>query len=241
MASSSILLLMLVIVLLGSTLLQSVSAQFVLSIPSPMEVLLVLPLRVLRALEPHLMLLKALILAVFVLLARPWSAVSALAVLVENNPLLAALLVKHAPPDTTTLVHSTHAKSVLLDIVAQHQPVPSVLLVVTGTALAAPTAVLDNTLLKAPRSVYSALEALVPTLEELPALNALLVPSARLSLLPLVQLAQLVLFQRRERMFAPHVSQVPIRMELSALLAQSIPTLILEPQAVLPALLVSLL
>jgi hypothetical protein len=62
------------------------------------------------------MLLKALILAAFVPLVRPWSAAFVLAVLQDSNPQLAVYLVKHVPPDTTTLVHSTHAKSVLLDM-----------------------------------------------------------------------------------------------------------------------------
>jgi hypothetical protein len=91
MASNSTLKLMLAIVLLGSTLLQSVSAQFVLSILYRLEVLLMLPSRVLRALEPHLMLLKALILAAFVPLVRPrMEAVSVLAVLLESNLRVAA-------------------------------------------------------------------------------------------------------------------------------------------------------
>jgi hypothetical protein len=160
--------------------------------------------------------------------------VSALAVLVDSNPLLAVYLVKHVPPDTTMMVRSTLAKSVMLDTVAQHQHVLFALLVVTVMALPAPTAVLDNTLLKAPRSVYSALAALAPMLEELLALNVLLVPTARLLLLPHVKLAELVLFPRWERMSAPRVSQALSRMELSAPLALSTPSLlILGPRRVL--------
>jgi hypothetical protein len=94
-----------------------------------------------------------------------------------------------------------------------------VLLVVTEMALPALIAILDNSPLEAPRRVHSALAALVPILEELLASNVLLITSVRLSLLPLVQLAQLVLFPRQEPTSVAHVLQAPIRMELSALLA----------------------
>jgi hypothetical protein len=91
-----------------------------------------------------------------------------------------------------------------------------------------PTVVLENSLLKAPRSAPHARAARSKILQlRLVAVNVLLVPPVSLSLLVLVQLAKLVVSPRPELTSVAYVSLVLSKLETNALLALPTPSLLI--------------
>ncbi len=90
-------------------------------------------------------------------------------------------------PAAVGLLNLMPAKSVLLDTVAQQQHVLNALQVLPVTELHVQTVVLENSLLKAPRSAPHAQAARSKILQlKVVAVNVLLVSPASLSLLALV-------------------------------------------------------